>query len=79
MTMIDTIHALQRYDIDAFKRGTQYVVVWPGGDIAILDAPDLKDLANWVRHGIQWDRKSLQQLQDEFFSTHRNDLIRTIY
>ena len=77
--MIEIIRMLQRYDIDAFKRGTQYVVVWPGGDIAILDAGDIKDLANWVRHGIQWDGKSLQQLQDQFFSTHRNDLIRTIY
>lgn len=77
--MIDTIRRLNRFEIDAFKRGTQYVVVWPGGDLAILDAGDLKDLAIWVRREIQWEKKSLQQVQEEFFLTHRNDMIRTIY
>lgn len=77
--MIDTIRRLNRFEIDAFRRGTQYVVVWPGGDLAILDAGDLKDLAIWVRREIQWEKKSLQQVQEEFFLTHRNDMIRTIY
>ena len=77
--MIEAIRDLNRFNVDAFKRGTQYVVVWPGGDIAILGAGDIKDLVNWIRHGIQWDKKSLQDLQEEFFQLHRNDLIRTIY
>ncbi|MGA0824662.1 MAG: hypothetical protein ACO3PJ_03825 [Burkholderiaceae bacterium] len=77
--MIEAIRDLNRFNVDAFKRGTQYVVIWPGGDLAIIDACDLKDLARWIRHGIQWDKKSLQDLQEEFFQLHRNDMIRTIY
>jgi hypothetical protein len=77
--MIEAIRDLNRFNVDAFKRGTQYVVIWPGGDLAIIDAYELKDLARWIRHGIQWDKKSLQDLQEEFFQLHRNDLIRTIY
>ena len=77
--MIDIIQRLNSFNIDAFKRGTRYITIWPGGDIAVLSADDLKNLAKWIYLQARWKGRDLKQLQEDFFKNNRNDLIRTIY
>jgi len=78
--MNDVIKGLNDFNIDAFRRAAhQYVVVWPRGGIAILDSSEARELLKEVRVGIKWENRTLDQIQEEFFRLHKDQLIPTIY
>lgn len=78
--MISTIKTLNNFDLDVFCRASnQYVVVWPGGDIAILDRDSTKLLAAELTNAVQWGGRTVKEYQEEFFRLNPNRILTTIY
>jgi hypothetical protein len=77
--MIDTIAGLNAYDIDAIKKSTGYLVIFPGGSMIQLTAPQLIKLHNELRRAVKWDKITVEQFTAEVMSRSKDLMLSTIY
>jgi hypothetical protein len=77
--MIDTIAGLNAYDIDAIRKSTGYLVVFPGGSMIQVTPPQLIKLYNDLRRAVKWDKMTVQQFTAEVMSRSKDLMFSTIY
>ena len=78
--MIQTIKILNGFNIDVFRRTSdQYIIVWPGGDIAFLSRDDTKLLAAELINAVRWEGRTVAEYQEDFFRLNPNRTLTTIY
>lgn len=77
--MIDTIVGLNAFDIDAIKKSSSYLVIFPGGRMLEVSPAELKVLHMDLRRAVKWESQSVKQFADELFTRSKNVMISTIY
>ena len=77
--MIDTITGLNAYDVDAIKKSSSYLVIFPGGGIIEVSPAQLIKLHMDLRRAVKWDKMTVKQFAAETLSRSKDLMLETIY
>ena len=77
--MIDTIAGLNALDIDAIKKSSSYLVIFPGGSMIEVSPAQLINLYRDARRAVKWENKTVQQYTKEVMSRSKDLMLSTIY
>ena len=77
--MIDTIVGLNALDIDAIKKSSSYLVIFPGGSMIEVSPAQLISLYMDARRAVKWESKTIQQYTAEVMARSKDLLLQTIY